>query len=130
MLGLCIFSLANAVTAFLPTDHFSLSWQHSIEHFVWKEEYKIDPLTYQFYLRRVSIPGHGAGVDIPVGAIFIDDHWEFRPIIKKMSELLLANWLEQSDYVLCVAADYCRNLREFLPVNNSKDIIRLFICDQ
>lgn len=128
MIGLCISSLA-ATVVFLPTDHFSLSWQHSIEHFIWKEEYKINASTHQFYLDRVFIPGHGAGVDIPPDALFIEDHWEFQPMVHEMSELLVANWLEQLDYQICTADNSCHYLRDFLPLNEKKGITRLFVCD-
>lgn len=130
MIGLCISSLAAAVTTFVSTDHFSLSWQHSIEHFIWKEEYKIDPSRHQFYIDHVFIPGHGAGVDIPPDAVFIEDHWEFQPVIHEMPELLLANWLGQLDYQICTADNSCHNLRDFLALNDQKGVIRLFVCDQ
>ena len=129
MVGLCITSLNCILLNFIALSHFELFWQHSREHFFWYESYIIDQSTSKLGLVKAIISTTGAGVDLPEDAVFIDDHWEYKPDQQLvLPEILLANWYQVLDYNLCSDSISCRSLRSYLPDDQQYEIVRLSGC--
>ncbi len=58
MIGLCL-GLAGVVWAQVPTDDFTLAWNHTIEKIRWEEDYRVTPdgLLLGEARVRVLVPG-------------------------------------------------------------------------
>lgn len=113
MTALCLALAAGAVLATVPVPDgtFALSWRHSVEKTVWREEYRIrdDDLL----LVRASVEGSGAGMDPPPGSRLEDGAWVWEPDLAVPS-VGLAHSAFGGDYGLC-AGGTCRPLSDIVP---------------
>ena len=69
--------VAGVVRATLPTDHFTLAWQHSVEKTRWEESYRIDG--DRLRLTSARIQGLGAGMEPPPDAVLRSGWWTWKP---------------------------------------------------
>ena len=68
--------VAGVVRATLPTDHYTLAWQHSVEKTRWEESYRIDG--DRLRLTAARIQGLGAGMEPPRDAVLRGGWWTLR----------------------------------------------------
>ena len=79
---------AAAGTLVLAADAFTLSWSHSVEHMLWREEWKREGRALR--LVAASVQGSGAGIDPPDGAVLDAGTYRWVPTLAPVPELVLA----------------------------------------
>ena len=100
MLGLCL-GLAGTLWAQVPTEQFTLAWNHSIEKIRWEEDYLLTP--QGLVLVEARVKGTGAGMEIPDDAVFSNGSWHYQPKLPTLPKLTLGRTPEAGDYDLCFA---------------------------
>lgn len=85
-MSLCILAGARTVTLAVAT--FSLHWEHSVEHTVWQERWRVDPAGLM--LEEARVKGSGAGMDPGPGARLEDGWLVWAPATPAVPELVLA----------------------------------------
>ncbi|MCU8085585.1 DUF1850 domain-containing protein [Shewanella sp. SM23] len=98
MLGLCL-GLAGTLWAQVPTDNFTLAWNHSIEKIRWEEDYNVTP--QGLVLVEARVKGTGAGMEIPDDAYFKNGSWHYQPKLPILPVLRLGRTPEAGDFELC-----------------------------
>lgn len=98
MLGLCL-GLAGTLWAQVPTDNFTLAWNHSIEKIRWEEDYNITP--QGLVLNEARVKGTGAGMEIPDDAYLKNGSWHYQPKLPILPVLRLGRTPEAGDFELC-----------------------------
>ncbi|MCU8093386.1 DUF1850 domain-containing protein [Shewanella sp. SM20] len=98
MLGLCL-GLAGTLWAQVPTDNFTLAWNHSIEKIRWEEDYNVMP--QGLVLVEARVKGTGAGMEIPDDAYFKNGSWHYQPKLPILPVLRLGRTPEAGDFELC-----------------------------
>ncbi|QSX33609.1 DUF1850 domain-containing protein [Shewanella avicenniae] len=127
MLGLCL-GLAGQVWAELPQQQFTLSWRHTVEKIVWQEDYQLTPQGLQ--ILQASVQGTGAGMEIPDGAKFYDDSWNYQPQLAPIPVLKLGRTPEAGDYQLCFAGK-CQPMSHWIgPPEAAVAAVELWGCQQ
>ena len=106
--------VAGALTVGLPTTHFTLRWQHSIEKISWEEDYAL--AGPWLAITGARIRGSGAGMDPPDGAWLDHGVWHYRLVDPWRKEVVLARSPYVRDYELCIAGR-CQPLYHWLPVS-------------
>lgn len=112
--------ISAAPPLFVPVEHFTLAWMHSIEKVRWEEDYAVVPgqgvgsaPTLQALAARVQ--GSGAGMEPPEDARLMRGGWyEYTPKIRMPGELRLTRSIYTADYDWCSQGN-CRPLSELLP---------------
>jgi hypothetical protein len=99
--------VAGVVRATLPTQEFTLAWDHSVQKTRWEERYRQRDAVLQLVEARVQ--GTGAGMEPPPSAILNEGWWSWRPG-NELPELRLALSSYTADYTVCWG-DRCRELR-------------------
>jgi hypothetical protein len=84
--ALCI--TAGGTTTTIPTERFTLAWEHSVEKVLWEEDYRI--AGDWIYMTGARIRGSGAGMEPPDGAVLFRGAWHFRGEVRWFREILLA----------------------------------------
>jgi hypothetical protein len=107
----------------VPTQQFTLRWQHSIEKTEWDEDYSV--AGNWLFLSQARIRGSGAGMEPPAGARLVAGAWQYRPDDPWRREVVLARSEFVRDYELCIRGR-CRPLGDWLPV--SAGATRLTAC--
>ena len=98
MLGLCL-GLAGTLWAQVPTDNFTLAWNHSIEKIRWEEDYNVT--SQGLVLVEARVKGTGAGMEITDDAYFKDGSWHYQPKLPILPVLRLGRTPEAGDFELC-----------------------------
>ena len=98
MLGLCL-GLAGTLWAQVPTEQFTLAWNHSIEKIRWEEDYQVT--TQGLRLTEARVKGTGAGMEIPDDAVFSNGSWHYQPKLPVLPRLRLGRTPEAGDFELC-----------------------------
>jgi len=103
---LCV-AVAGAVLAF-ATDHFTLSWTHSVARTRWNERWDVTETA----LRRIEaeVQGPGAGMEIPDDALRTTQGWRYTPRIPAQREVVLAASGETPGGWLFCTMEECREL--------------------
>jgi len=96
--ALCI--AVGTVVVSLPTDAFTLRWQHTIEKTLWEEDYLI--AGDWMLLTRARIRGSGAGMEPPADSVLEGASWSYRPADRWRRSIELARSEFGRDYELCV----------------------------
>lgn len=121
-LGLCL-ALAAAGTGsapvFVPAEHFTLAWTHSIEKQRWEEDYALRPGDAPAAAPRLQAPaarvrGSAAGMEPPHDARRVGNWYEYVPPIASPGMLRLTRSEFTADYELCIAGR-CQPLSHWLP---------------
>ncbi|HEV7369022.1 DUF1850 domain-containing protein [Arenibaculum sp.] len=99
--ALCIAAVAGTLLASVPADRFELSWTHSVEKIAWREAWAV--ADGGLVLEEAAIRGHGAGMEVPDGAVLEGGWWRYRPDLAPLERVVLANSTFTSDYELCAA---------------------------
>ena len=109
--ALCL--AAGALQVRVPTDRFTLRWQHSIEKVEWAEDY--DVVGGWLHLSQARIHGSGAGMEPPPDARLIDGTWRYRLADPWRREVVLARSGFVPDYELCIDGS-CQRLTHWVPL--------------
>lgn len=135
LIGVCL-ALAAAAPAsapvFVPTDHFTLAWTHSIEKVRWEEDYAVvasatpgQPPVLQALTARVQ--GSAAGMEPPEDAVPRNGWYEYTPRMWSPKGLRLTRSVYTADYEWC-SKGRCVALGQLLPSDG--DITLLTPCAQ
>lgn len=117
--ALCL--LAGALTVAVPTDRFTLAWQHSVEKVGWEQDYLV--AGGWLYATAARIRGSGAGMEPPPDSVLADGAWHYRPANRWLRELKLARSTFTADYRLCFDGR-CRPLSHWLPIDAGVTTLR------
>lgn len=123
VLGICLALVAaqagvTAPVVFVPMQHFTLAWTHSIEKVRWEEDYAVvdSPTASQAaVLRAVAarVRGSAAGMEPPPDATLRNGWYEYTPQFQTPPELRLTRSEFTPDYELCTHG-HCRPLSDWL----------------
>lgn len=105
-LALCI--LSGTTTVIVAAKLFSLSWQHSVEHTEWREDWRVAPAGLELVEARVK--GSGAGMEPPEGSVLREGWWVYRPRLPAQERIVLAASGATGDGWLFCANGQCRVL--------------------
>jgi hypothetical protein len=107
--ALCI-SVGTKVVS-LPTDVFTLRWQHTVEKTLWEEDYVV--AGGWLLLTRARIRGSGAGMEPPADAVKDGNSWSYRPADRWRRSIELARSEFGDDYELCIRHS-CRRISDII----------------
>jgi hypothetical protein len=124
MTGLCL-GVATFVWLAVPTDKFTVAWDHSVEKIRWEEDYRIEGNRLHAVAARVQ--GCGAGMEIPDDAVRHGNAWEYRPRTHFMERLRLTRSSFTGDYQLCWEGT-CRTLTDLLGPFEEGAVVEVFPC--
>ena len=128
-LGICLSLLASpqAGMRFVPLDHFTLAWTHSIEKIRWEEDYR---LQRDAQGRAVLLPGKarikgtGAGMEPPADAVYHASGWyEYQPDTGVLDDLRLTRSEFTDDYDFCMDG-HCRSLGDMVPSDDHVTLLQ------
>jgi hypothetical protein len=128
-IGVCLALAAAgqaAAPVFVPVQHFTLAWTHSIEKTRWEEDYAVLPgamPVLQALTARVR--GSGAGMEPPPDAVLRNGWFEYTPPSLAPHGLRLTRSVFTADYDWCVGGR-CAPLSTLLPSDG--DITLLTPC--
>ena len=131
MLGLCL-GLAGTLWAQVPTDNFTLAWNHSIEKIRWEEDYNVT--SQGLVLVEARVKGTGAGMEITDDAYFKDGSWHYQPKLPTLPILRLGRTPEAGDFELCftqISGDIqCQTMSHWIgPPNKHIAAVEVWGCD-
>lgn len=132
-LGVCLVLLAQGVGTlplFVPAEHFTLAWTHSIEKVRWEEDYAVQrsaDADHRPVLHALTARVHGsaAGMEPPDGAVLRNGWYEYTPTTWSPEGLRLTRSAYTADYDWCVSG-HCAPLGTLLPSDG--DITLLSPC--
>lgn len=105
-----------AAQVFLPGEHFTLAWTHSIEKIRWEEDYTVQLSAKghpRLSLDHARVRGSGAGMEPPEDAKLVKGWYEYTPQGTLPSALRLTRSPYTSDYTLC-ADGQCQPMSHWL----------------
>jgi hypothetical protein len=111
--ALCL--VAGNLQVEIPTNRFTLRWQHSIEKIDWEEDYLV--AGDWLFLDSARVRGSGAGMEPPVGSFYAKGVWQYRPEpdMRWTRSLQLTRSEFARDYDLCVNGT-CQALSKWIPI--------------
>lgn len=117
-LGVCLQLVAapESTPVFVPTQEFTLAWNHSIEKVRWEEDYVIQLDAKQqpaLIALAARIKGSAAGMEPPEGAILKAGWYHYKPLVEEHPQLYLTRSEFVPDYEWCDEHG-CRSLADFL----------------
>jgi hypothetical protein len=116
MTGLCI---AAGVAVHVAASAFTLSWTHTIEKTLWREEWRVEG--DRLILERARVEGSGAGMEPPPEARLVDGFYVWEPNVSR-PEIVLRREPHAGDWQLC-AAERCAALGDW--IGRDADPVRL-----
>lgn len=108
----------------VPTDHFTLSWTHSIEKVEWQEDYRIT--TDGLVLERSRVKGSGVGMEPAPDATLVDGWWVGHPALPPLPDLTLAASPHAGDHMICTP-ERCASLQDWLG-SAAEGPVRMVAC--
>lgn len=117
--------VAGALRATLPSDTFTLAWQHSVEKTRWEEDYRV--ADHRLLLVQSRIGGFGAGMEPAPGAQLVDGMWRWHPALPPLPELRLTASEYTADYTVCWHPDRCAALRDLVHARDI-EIVSVVAC--
>lgn len=106
----------SAAQAFVPGQHFTLAWTHSIEKIRWEEDYTVHlqpPQPARLSLDKARVRGSGAGMEPPEDAKLVKGWYVYSPTTPLPPALRLTRSPYTSDYTLC-ADGQCQTMSHWL----------------
>lgn len=124
-MALCL--AAAGVALQLAVTSFTLSWNHTIEHLPWREDWRVDG--DRLRLETVHIKGSGAGMEPPPEARLKDGWYVWHPM-ETRAEIVLRRAVGHGeavgDWQLCAGDEPCAALGAL--VGATADPVRLYPC--
>ena len=134
--GVCL-SLVTAAglsagnPVFVPVEHFTLAWIHSIEKVRWEEDYAVLPTSpgSKPILKAVAarIKGSAAGMEPPADAKLKNGWYEYQPTIHEPAELRLSRSFFTADYEWCMRGS-CQPMSALMASDGGVTLVRA--CSQ
>jgi hypothetical protein len=135
--GVCL-SLVTAAglsagnPVFVPLEHFTLAWIHSIEKVRWEEDYAVLPAQTpgsKPILKAASarIKGSAAGMEPPADAKLKNGWYEYQPTIREPTELRLSRSFFTADYEWCMRGS-CQSMSALMASDGGLTLVRA--CSQ
>ena len=106
----------SAAQAFIPGQHFTLGWTHSIEKIRWEEDYTVHPRSQEparLSLDSARVQGSGAGMEPPKDAKLVKGWYVYAPTTPLPPALRLTRSPYTPDYTLC-ADGQCHPMSHWL----------------
>ena len=127
-LGICLSWAALSGTAvWVPGEHFTLAWTHSIEKVRWEEDYSVQwrgqPASPVLIATEARIRGSGAGMEPPSEAVLQGGWWRYAPSVREPEALPLTRSVYTADFERCDAQG-CRPLSDWLPSDGGVTVMR------
>lgn len=128
VLGVCL-QLAASNSAhgiFVPTEQFTLAWDHSIEKIRWEEDYAVvlgssgQPV---LQAQQARIKGSGSGMEPPADAVYREGAFYYTPVMHSPELLRLTRSEFVPDYQWCDAQG-CRPLSAIIPRDGGVTMLR------
>lgn len=133
ILGVCLALAATlgatpAQSVFIPVQHFTLAWMHSIEKVRWEEDYAVvegaDPTRGPvLQALQARVRGSGAGMEPPPDAKLRNGWYEYTPQFQYPLELRLTRSVYTADYDFC-SAGQCRPMSHWLVSDGDITLLR------
>ena len=115
VLGLCLaLAAAPATQAFVPGEHFTLAWVHSIEKVRWEEDYRVSGPPARLVATAARIKGSAAGMEPPPNAVLRDGWFHYTPNERHPTVLRLTRSEFTADFELCSPRG-CHPMGHWLP---------------
>jgi hypothetical protein len=117
------------VPVFVPGEHFTLAWTHSVEKVRWEEDYRVDRLadgSPRLQLTQARIQGSAAGMEPPEDAVLVGGWYRYPPKTALPAVLRLTRSSYTDDYQICTDAVQCLPMGHWLP--SQGDITELWAC--
>ena len=127
-LGICL-SLAalSSPVVWVPGEHFTLAWTHSVEKTRWEEDYTVqwrgEPAKPVLFATEARIRGSGAGMEPPPDAMLHSGWWHYTPTVRQPTELPLMRSGFVPDFERCDAQG-CQPLSHWLPSDGGVTLLR------
>lgn len=127
-LGICL-SLAalSGPVVWVPGEHFTLAWTHSVEKTRWEEDYTVqrrgEPAQAVLIATEARIRGSGAGMEPPPEAVQQGAWWHYTPTVRQPTELPLMRSGFTADYERCDTQG-CQPLSNWLPSDGGVTLLR------
>lgn len=129
VLGICL-SLQDTppqAAVFVPGEHFTLAWTHSIERQRWEEDYTVrpdpQPGTAVLHATAARVRGSAAGMEPPPDARLIHGWYHYTPTETTPARLRLSRSAYVPDYERCDAAQGCLPLSHWLPSDGGVTVL-------
>ncbi|MGO3891034.1 MAG: DUF1850 domain-containing protein [Paenalcaligenes sp.] len=132
VVGICL-QLAGAPDAVphyvpVPTQRFTLAWQHSIEKVRWEEDYQLVPTRSpteiaEIVLVEARVKGSAAGMEPPDDAYLKNGWYHYQPPMAPVQELRLTRSGYTPDYELCVD-ERCSSLQQYVETDGGITTVR------
>ena len=129
VVGICL-QLAgapNAVPRYVPTQDFTLAWQHSIEKVRWEEDYHVRPAASataaELVLVEARVKGSAAGMEPPDDAYLKDGWYHYTPTSTPIKELRLTRSGYTADYDLCIDQQ-CQSVEHYLATDGGITLLQ------
>jgi hypothetical protein len=116
--------VAGIVRATLPSEEFTLAWEHSVQKTRWEERYRVEG--NRLLLVEASVEGSGAGMEAPAGAVLHDGRWTWQPL-STHAELRLTRSTFTRDYTVC-AQGMCADLGTRVGATSDGDVVTVRAC--
>jgi len=107
LLGVCLaLAASGAPPVFLPAQHFTLSWTHSIEKVRWEEDYAVVPgagpgAAPELRALAARVRGSAAGMEPPDDARLVNGWYTYTPRISAPKALRLTRSEFTPDFSWC-----------------------------
>jgi hypothetical protein len=114
----------SAAQAFIPGQHFTLAWTHSIEKIRWEEDYSVESHDTKPTLRlhRARVRGSGAGMEPPEDARLVQGWYVYSPTTPLPTALRLTRSPYTPDYTLC-ADGQCQPMSHWLATDGGTTLM-------
>lgn len=114
----------SAAQAFIPGQHFTLAWTHSIEKIRWEEDYSVESHDTKPTLRldRARVRGSGAGMEPPEDARLVQGWYVYSPTTPLPPALRLTRSPYTPDYTLC-ADGQCQPMSHWLATDGGTTLM-------
>ena len=131
-LGICLsWAALSGPAVWVPGEHFTLAWTHSIEKVRWEEDYSVQwrgqPASPVLIATEARIRGSGAGMEPPSEAVLQGGLWRYAPSVREPEALPLTRSVYTADFERCDAQG-CRPLSDWLPSDGGVTVLRA--CQQ
>jgi len=103
--------VAGVLRATVPSDTFTLGWQHSVEKTRWEEDYRVEGEA--LVLTESRVEGFGAGMEPAPRARLEHGTWHWRPDVPPLPSLRLTSSPYTADYRICWSGQ-CTALRRLV----------------
>lgn len=125
-LGVCLqIAAPYKAVAFIPSQAFTLAWEHTIEKVRWEEDYRVQLHSDrpQLVAGLARVTGSAAGMEPPPNAVRRAGWYEYQPVVLYPGELRLTRSEFSADYEWC-EQNQCVSLATYLPSDGGVTLLQ------